>query len=185
MNDNIMTAEVTAPYAQALMSIAQDSNSADQVGQEVADLLEILESSDELSQFLVNPLMDPEAKKGVLRQIAEGKVSPFLLNFLLLLVDRNRVMFLESILKQYQALLRELNQTVLANVTAATELSDEQKSAIKTRVANLTGANSVELSVQTDSSLLGGLIIQVGSQVIDASLRGQLRRIGMQLATTA
>jgi F-type H+-transporting ATPase subunit delta len=49
----------------------------------------------------------------------------------------------------------------------------------------MTQANSVELSVQVDPSLLGGLIIKVGSQVIDASLRGQLRRIGMQLATTA
>ena len=71
--------------------------------------------------------MTAEPKKGVLRQIAEGKVSPFLLNFLLLLVDRGRVTLLPEILKQYQALLRELNQTVLANVTSAVELSDDQK----------------------------------------------------------
>jgi F-type H+-transporting ATPase subunit delta len=103
----------------------------------------------------------------------------------MLLVDRNRVMYLESILRQYQALLRELNQTILADVTTATELSDEQKEAIKSRVISMTGASNVELSVEIDPSLIGGLIIQVGSQVIDASLRGQLRRIGMQLSTAA
>jgi F-type H+-transporting ATPase subunit delta len=90
MNDS-MTAEITTPYAQALMAIAKDANAADQVGQEVSDLLEVLDSSEELSTFLMNPLMTAEPKKGVLRQIAEGKVSPFLLSFLLLLVDRGRV----------------------------------------------------------------------------------------------
>jgi F-type H+-transporting ATPase subunit delta len=112
-------------------------------------------------------------------------VSGFVLNFLLLLVDRGRVAFLKPVLQQYQALLRELNQTVLADVIAAVELSDEQLQAIRDRVQAMTGANSVELSVQVDPSLIGGLVIKVGSQVIDASLRGQLRRIGMQLATTA
>jgi F-type H+-transporting ATPase subunit delta len=185
MNDNTMVAEVAAPYAKALMSIAQDNNSAEQVGQEVAGLLGALESSDELNQFLGNPLIAPEAKKGVLKQITEGNVNQFVLNFLMLLVDRNRVMYLESILRQYQALLRELNQTILADVTTATELSDEQKEAIKSRVISMTGASNVELSVEIDPSLIGGLIIQVGSQVIDASLRGQLRRIGMQLSTAA
>ena len=55
MNDS-MTAEITGPYAQALMDIAKDANAADQVGQEVSDLLEVLDSSDELSTFLMNPL---------------------------------------------------------------------------------------------------------------------------------
>lgn len=184
MNDS-MTAEITTPYAQALMAIAKDANATDQVGQEASDLLEVLNSSEELSGFLANPLVTAEPKKGVLRQIAEDKVSPFFLNFLLLLVDRGRVTLLQDILKQYQALLRELNQTVLANVTAAVELSDEQKTAIQNRVMDMTSARNVELSVEIDPSLLGGLIIEVGSQVIDASLRGQLRRIGLQLSTAA
>ena len=185
MNDTTLSSEIAGPYAKALMSVAEDNNAIDQVGAEVADLLEVLASSKELTDFLMNPLMEPDAKKGVLRQISEGKVSDFLLNFLLLLVDRGRVTFLTPILKQYQTLLRELKQTVLADVVAAVELSEDQQHAIRDRVQAITQANSVELSVQVDPSLLGGLIIKVGSQVIDASLRGQLRRIGMQLATTA
>lgn len=185
MNDTTLNSEIAAPYAKALMSVAADNNAVDQVGVEVADLLEVLDSSKELTGFLMSPLMSADAKKGVLRQVAEGKVSGFLLSFLLLLVDRSRVAFLKPILQQYQALLRERNNTVLADVTAAVELSDDQQNAIRDRVKSMTGANSVELSVTVDPSLIGGLIIKVGSQVIDASLRGQLRRIGMQLATTA
>jgi F-type H+-transporting ATPase subunit delta len=185
MNDTTVSSEIAAPYAKALMFVAQDNHAVDQVGTEVTDLLEVLASSEELTAFLTNPLMSADTKKGVLRQIADGKVSGFVLNFLLLLVDRGRVAFLKPVLQQYQALLRELNQTVLADVIAAVELSDEQLQAIRDRVQAMTGANSVELSVQVDPSLIGGLVIKVGSQVIDASLRGQLRRIGMQLATTA
>ena len=185
MNDGMITSEVTMPYAKALMDLAKESGVVDNVGQEVAGLLSLLKESDELQRFLGNPLMDPEAKKGVLRQIAEGQVNPFVLTVLFLLVDRNRIMYLGGILEQYQVLLRELKQIVVADVTAATELSEEQTSMIRERVIGLTGAHNVELSVQVDPDLLGGLIVKVGSQVIDASLRGQLRRIGMQLATAA
>lgn len=185
MNDGGVTAEIAKPYAQALMNLALETNLTDQIGVEVSELLETLANSEDLTQFLANPLMQPEAKKTVLRQIAENRVNPFMLSFMLLLVDRGRVGFLAGILKQYQVLLRELNQTVLADVTSAVELSEEQKATIRERVIGFTGARNVELSTQVDASLLGGLVVKVGSQIIDASLRGQLRRIGMQLATSA
>ena len=184
MKDSKMTSEVALPYAKALMDVAQAHQVTDQIGSEVGDLLVLLENSDELKTFLANPVLDTEAKKAVLRQISEGQVIPFLLNFLMILVDRNRVMFLEDVLSQYQVLLRALNRTVLADVTAAVELSEAQHSQIQERVKQLTGASSVDLAVTIDPSLLGGVIVKVGSQVIDASLRTQLRRIGMQLTAT-
>jgi F-type H+-transporting ATPase subunit delta len=185
MNDGTITSEVTMPYAKALMDIAKENGVTDQIGAEVTDLLSLLRSSLDLQKFLGNPLIDPEAKKAVLGQITAGQVNPSLTTVLMLLVDRNRIMYLEGVLEQYQTLLRELNQTVLADVVSAVDLTEDQTSVIKERVAGLTGARNVELSVQVDPSLLGGLIVKVGSQVIDASLRGQLRRIGIQLATTA
>jgi F-type H+-transporting ATPase subunit delta len=100
-------------------------------------------------------------------------------------VDRNRVVYLEDVLSQYQVLLRALNRSVLADVITAVDLSEQQRSQIQDRVKGLTGANSVDLVVTIDPSLLGGVIVKVGSQVIDASLRTQLRRIGMQLTATA
>ena len=108
-----------------------------------------------------------------------------LFNFLMILVDRNRVVYLEDVLSQYQVLLRALNRSVLADVITAVDLSEQQRSQIQDRVKGLTGANSVDLVVTIDPSLLGGVIVKVGSQVIDASLRTQLRRIGMQLTATA
>jgi F-type H+-transporting ATPase subunit delta len=183
--DSTITLEVVAPYAQALMSIAKDSNVVEQIGEETRSLLELLESSEELRRFLTSPLIEPKAKKGALQQITADQVNPMVTNFLMILVDRNRVMYLGDVLRQYQVLLRELNQTVIAEVASAVELSEAQQEAIKQRVMQISGARQVDLAVQQDPSLLGGLIIKVGSQVIDASLRGQLRRIGMQLGAPA
>jgi F-type H+-transporting ATPase subunit delta len=185
MRDTTLSSEIAGPYAKALMSVADDRSAVDQVGSEVADLLGLLASSEELTGFLANPLTNPDAKKGVLSQIAEGRLSDFVLSFLLLLVDRGRIVFLLPILEQYQALLRERNQTVLADVTAAVELSEDQQNAIRDRVKAMTGANNVELLIQIDPSIIGGLVVKVGSQVIDTSLRGQLRRLGLQLTATA
>lgn len=177
--------EVAEPYAQALMALAKDQGLTEQFGADAALLLDALGASDDLAGFLANPLMEADVKKAVLGELSADKVSPLMQNFLMLLVDKNRVMFLADVLHQYQVLLRELTQTVLAEVTAAVELSGEQQDAIRQKVIGLTGAHQVELSIEVDPSILGGLVIQVGSQIIDASLRGQLRRIGMQLGATA
>ena len=183
MSESIVSSEILAPYAQALMSLAESHQLTDRFGQDVGLLLDLLESSEELRQFLASPLVQAESKKAVLRQVVGEQAHAYVLRFLMILVDRGRIIFIEGICKHYQALLRKLNQTVLAEVTSAVEISDEQKDSIRQRVIEITGARQVELSNRLEPELIGGVIIKVGSQIIDASLRGQLRRIGMQLSS--
>jgi F-type H+-transporting ATPase subunit delta len=182
MSTTTLSLEVADPYAQALMSLAQEQKLEDQFGEDAKALLDLMAASDELAQFLANPLIEEAAKKNVLQQIAND-CHPLFVSFLKLLVDKGRIAFLEAILKQYEELLRQLRKTVLAEVTAAVELSDEQQNRIREKVAAMTSAEQVELNVSLDPDLLGGVIIKVGSQIVDASLRGQLRRLTMQLTT--
>jgi F-type H+-transporting ATPase subunit delta len=179
---SLVSSEIVEPYAQALMSVAKTHNLADRFGDEVRALVSALEGSADLSQFLANPFIKVADKKAVLQRIVGDESHPFLRNFLMLLVDKGRILFIEGIGKQYLALLRELNQTVLAEVVSAVELNDAQKESVKQRVQTITGARSVDLQTTIDPDLIGGVIIKVGSQIIDASLRGQLRRIGIRLA---
>lgn len=185
MKDTIITSEITEPYARALMSVAIDEDLTNQIGEDAALILETLAESEDLGKFLENPLIVPEAKKAALQQILGEQIHPYVQNFLMLLVDRGRIVFLPGVLRQYQILLREFRQTALAEVTSAIDLSDAQKDSIRQKVMSLTGAQQVDLEIVIDPAILGGLIIKVGSQIIDASLRGQLRRIGMQLGTAA
>jgi F-type H+-transporting ATPase subunit delta len=181
VRNTLVAAEIVEPYPQALMSLAQSHDLVDRFGEDVGTILGLLGSSDDLAQLLFSPLIKADVKRGVLRQIVSDQVHPYMLSFLMLLVDRGRSAFLEGICKAYQSLLRKLRQTVLAEVVSAVELNDEQKEAVRQKVRNLVGAQQVDLDARIEPDILGGVIIKVGSQVIDASLRGQLRRIGLRL----
>lgn len=181
---SIVQAQVLEPYAEALMSLAQTNNLTEEIGENMRSLLTLIKESEQLQSLLANPFIKADVKKSVIEQIVGDQVHAYTRNFLKLLVDRGRILFLEGICQQYLALLRKLNQTVLAEVTSAVELNEAQQQAVKERVQAITNANQVELDVKLNSELIGGVIIKVGSQVIDASLRGQLRRIGMRLSST-
>lgn len=185
MKSSFLNAEIVEPYAEALMSLAQSNYLTDRFGEDVRSLVELLEESQQLQGFLGNPIITTEDKKTVLRKIGGEGTHPYLRNFLMLLADKKRLIFLEGIFQQYLALLRELNQTALAEVTSATELTEAQRQSISDKVKAMTNAQSVEIKTSIDPDLIGGVIIKVGSQVLDASLRGQLRRLGMNLKGAA
>lgn len=182
MKGSAAMAEVIEPYAEALMSLAKDSNCLEQFGEDALSILEVMAQSEELSGLMLSPVFEANQKKAVLRQIFEGSIQPNMLNFLMLIVDRKRTAFLLGICKRYAELLRDLKQIVLAEVTSAIELDEGQRQSITEKVKSMTGAQSVEIEAKVDSGLIGGVIIKVGSQVVDASLRGQLRRIGVNLS---
>ncbi|UIE36405.1 ATP synthase F1 subunit delta [Leptodesmis sichuanensis] len=185
MKEGGVKGEILERYAQALLSLAQDNNILDQVGNDVNSILGVLKESPDLQEFLDNPLIKPADKKAVMNRILGDSVHPYTRNFIQVLVDRRRIMFLEGICKEFQALLRKLNQTVLAEVTSARELTDDQKNSLREKVLAMTGARQVELETHIDPELIGGVVIRIGSQVIDASLRGQLRRLSLRLNTVA
>ncbi|MBE9048906.1 F0F1 ATP synthase subunit delta [Nostocales cyanobacterium LEGE 11386] len=184
MTTKVATAEIAQPYAQAMLSIAQSKNLTEEFGEEARTLLSLLAENQQLQDFIGNPFIKGENKKALIRQILGENANSYLRNFLLLLVDKRRIVFLEPVLQQYLALLRQLNQTVLAEITSAVPLSEAQKQAVVEKVLAITNARQVELETKIDRELIGGVIIKVGSQVIDASLRGQLRRLSLRLSSS-
>lgn len=183
MKDSVVSGEILEPYAQALMSLAQAHSLTDEFGENVKTLIALLEDSPDLDQFLANPFVKADGKKAVLQQVVGDQIHPFVKNFLMLLVDRRRISFLKGICQEYLALLRKLKQTVLAEVVSAVGLNDNQQQIVREKVMAITGAREVELEAKIDPDLIGGVVIRVGSQVVDASLRGQLRRISLRLTS--
>ncbi|MGK7874851.1 MAG: ATP synthase F1 subunit delta [Xenococcaceae cyanobacterium] len=183
MKGTLLSTKIAEPYAQALMSVAQPNDLIQRFGEDIRSLVALLENSQELREFILNPIVKESDKKAVLQRITGEETHPYLINFLMLLVDKRRIIFLEEICQQYLELLRKLNKAVLAEVTSATELSEEQRQSVSEKVRALTNAQAVELKTNIDPDLIGGVIIKVGSQVFDASLRGQLRRISLSLSS--
>lgn len=182
MKKGLVSGEIIEPYAEAIMAVAREHNLTEQFGETMRALQNLSKESPEMQEFLENPVIKPENQKAVLQKICGDDTNQYLKNFLMLLVDKRRLVFLPGICEKYLELLRKQTNTVLAEVTATTDLNESQEQAIRDRVKAMTDAANVELKTSIDPDLIGGVIVKVGSQVLDASLRGQLRRIGLSLS---
>jgi F-type H+-transporting ATPase subunit delta len=180
MKTEAINRKVAEPYAEALMALAEEQNLVEAISADVQAIISAVSNSPELARFLASPVMGDTLKKQVLGQVLGG-LQPLTLNFLGLLVDRDRIAFVLDICTQFQALYRQTKNIAFAQVTTATPLTDAQTDTLRQRVMGLTGAGAVELEITVDPSLIGGVSIRVGSQIIDASIRGQLRRISSRL----
>jgi F-type H+-transporting ATPase subunit delta len=173
---------IATPYAEALLQVAESRKETDTVAEQVRGLLAVWEGSPELRDALTAPVLEPDAKKAALLALFKDQLTPSLQNLLKLLADRQRLPVLDAVLIRFLELYRELRRITLAQVRSATPLSDEQQQQLNQRVRAIAGTDAVELDLQVDPSLIGGFIVRMGSQVIDASLSGQVRRLGLALA---
>jgi F-type H+-transporting ATPase subunit delta len=173
---------IATPYAEALLQVTDARNETDTVAQQAKELLGIWDQSPELRAAMGSPVLEPESKKAALQALFGGQITPSLQNLLKLLADRQRIAVLDSVLLRFLELYRELRNIALATVTSAAPLSDQQQQQLTAKVKDLAGTDAVEVDLQVDPALIGGFIVSVGSQVVDASLSGQVRRLALALA---
>ncbi len=172
---------ITTPYAEAFLQVSEANGDTAEVVEQCRGVLELWNSSAELREAMASPVLEVEAKKAALVKLFGDQVTPSFLNLLKLLADRQRIGYLNAVLERMLELYREQNQIALATVTSAAPLTDEQRSEIAERVKAVAGTDKVEINLVVDPDLIGGFILSVGSQVIDASLAGQVRRLGLAL----
>jgi F-type H+-transporting ATPase subunit delta len=173
---------VTTPYAEAFLQVAEARNEVAEVVDQAKAVLALWQESPELRSALGSPVLEVDAKKSALTKLFDGQVTPSFLNLLKLLADRQRIGILDAVLERLLELYREQNNIALATVTSATALSEQQQSDLRSKVQAVAGTDKLEINLLVDPALIGGFVVTVGSKVIDASLAGQVRRLGLALA---
>ena len=173
---------LATPYADALLQVTNARNESEDVATQCKELIALWDSSDSLREAMTSPVLEPAAKKKALEQLLGQQIQPSLLNLLKVLADRYRLTAFDAVLARYLELYRESRKISLAHVRSAQALTDTQKASLTAKVQSMVGSGSVEIDLTIDPSLIGGFVINVGSQVIDASLSGQVRRLGLSLA---
>jgi len=173
---------ITTPYAEAFLQVAESKNEVEKVIKQSKSLLQIWKDSPDFSQAMASPVLEVSSKKSAIDKIFSKKITPSFLNFLKLLADRQRIGFLDLVLERLLELYREQRNIALATVTSATSLDDDQQAQLLKKVKKIAGTDKLELNLEVDPSLIGGFVVTVGSKVIDASLSGQVRRLGLSLA---
>ena len=168
-------------YANALFEAARDQNKLEPVGEQLAQLVEAEGKVPELRELLRNPQLDPRARRAALDDVLVGS-DDLLRNFLLVLADKGRAGQLEEIAKEFERLVAEHKGVVHAELTTAVELSDDEAGKLLQQIEQASG-RKVEASRSVDPDLIGGIVLQVGSHRLDASVRGRLDRLRRQLVT--
>ena len=173
---------ITTPYAEAFLQVAETRDEVDEIVDQSKSVLELWNQSSDFSQAMSSPVLEVETKKAVLENIFSNKITPSFLNLLKLLADRKRIGYLDSVLERLLELYREQRNIALATITSAIALNDAQQEEILKTVQLVAGTNNLEIELKVDPNLIGGFVVNVGSKVIDASLSGQVRRLGLALA---
>lgn len=168
-------------YATALFEAAREQDRLAPVRDELAQIVEAEAEVPELRELLRNPQLDPRARAGALEDLLSGG-EELLRNFLLVLSDKGRTGSLEEIAREFERLNAEHEGIVHAELTTAVELSDEEAQTLLQRIEQASG-RKVETTRSVDPDLIGGIVLQVGSHRLDASVRGRLERLRRELVT--
>lgn len=168
-----MLNELAGKYAQAILELAQEKGQLGEVEEQLKQVVEAIEKNSELKVFMNHPRVPAAAKKSMASNLFTAQINDYVLNFLLLVLDRRREALLKQMVEQYTALANEIRNIVVAEVTTAQALSNEQLQALQNKLAQVTG-KSVTLQVVVDPAILGGLIVKIGDKLIDGSVSRQL-----------
>lgn len=171
-------ASVASTYARAFADVVLgDRLDADKSVAELRLIAGLLEESVELRRIWENPAVPAEQKRRVLDVIAQrDAISPYVRNFVSVLIDRRRTHFLERIIDQLEKELDARRGFADAEITSAHAMGDAEKREFEAQIARMTG-KKVRAHYAQDASLLGGAIVRLGSTIYDGSVRGQLERI--------
>jgi F-type H+-transporting ATPase subunit delta len=143
------------------------------------DFAAALAESPELRAVLRNPQLEPSVKAGILSDLV-GEDEPLFRNFLLLVAEKGRAGELDDMAAEFERLMAREERRLTVDLTTARELTDQEADAIVTQIEQAAG-RKVEASRSVDPDLLGGIVIQVGSHLADASVRGRLERLRQTL----
>ncbi len=177
-----MSSRLTARrYAKALLQIGNVQGNVAQLHQELDTVAAAVGASADLSRLVASPLVLPKKKAEVFETIlAAAKVSQTLRHFFRVVAEAGRLNLLPDLRRTFADLVDEQAGIVEANVSSTQPLTETQAKALTASLATRTG-KTIRLTWQQDASLLGGLKVQVGSTVLDASIQGQLRQLKTQL----
>ncbi len=168
-----MITELATRYAQGLFELAQETNTVEEKKEQAELLLQVAEENPDLTVFFNAVKVTGSEKKEFILNVFQGKIEQDMVNFLRLLVDKHRIVYLKDILKAYISLADEELGIEHAEVYSARKLPEEELAKIKSALETKTGKQIVLRNV-VDESLIAGIKVVVGNNVTDVTMKNKI-----------
>jgi len=171
-------------YSQALFELVSENNLINDVESQVSSILKLISKSSDFKDLIKDPTNKIEDQSKVMDIISEQfKFNKLLKNFLSFLISKRRFFYVEKILKDFLTNCSNARGEIQAELSAAKNLNESEINNIKDEISTNFGSN-IKLNYKHDTSLIGGLIIKVGSTMIDTSIKNKLQQIEKKMVKT-
>jgi F-type H+-transporting ATPase subunit delta len=177
---NTKTGITAKRYVGALMQLAEENGLTDSVKNDLDTISETYMTNSELLSFLEHPVIPAEEKKDAVSLIFKDHVSEYVLNFLKLLIDRNRISILPSIIDIYSEMLNKKRNISIAEVITAVEIDENTVQKLKYKLEEVFNC-TVEITHSVDSEIIAGMIVKIGDKTIDGSIKTKFENMKKQL----
>ena len=164
-------------YSLALFELSEESNSLSQMEKQSSSMLDLINRSDDFSNLIKDPTVSQEDLSKVINKIVENnKFDTLFKNFLNFLIQKRRFFFIERILKSFNETCSRKRGELKAELKSAKNLSSDQIDKI-TELLSKNFSSKIKLNYKHDESLIGGLVVRVGSTMVDTSIKNKLQQI--------
>jgi F-type H+-transporting ATPase subunit delta len=165
-------------YATALFELARDNKAVDAVKKDLDQFDALASGSADLNRLVRSPVFGADEQLKALSAIlAKAGITGLAANFLRVITTNRRLFAVRDMIRAYRALVARHKGEVTAHVTVAEKLNDKNLDALKSALKSVTGGKDIDLDVEVDPAIIGGLIVKVGSRMVDSSLRTKLNSI--------
>jgi len=183
-SETTVTGAIAGRYAAAIYDLADENKALDEIAKDLSELSAMIAASADLRRLLRSPLVGREEQTAAMAALLESAGLSDITRRFIGVVARNRRLFaLEAIIAAYLRELAERRGEVTAEVTSAVKLSEEQAQSVAEALRKAVGAK-VSVDLHVDPGLLGGLVVKVGSRMVDSSLRTKLQRLQLVMKGT-
>ena len=175
-NKNTISASNNS-YSQALFELASENNLTDQIEEQILDLLNMISKSTDFKFLVKDPTTKIDDQLLVIKKISQKfRLNNLLEKFLCFIVSKRRFFYIEKILNDFVSICSNARGEIEAELLAAKNLNQNEINNLKNELASNFGSN-IKLNYKHDPSLIGGLIIKVGSTMIDTSIKNKLQKL--------
>jgi F-type H+-transporting ATPase subunit delta len=173
--------DLAGRYASALLDLADEQKALDQVADDLKALRSLIAESEDLRRLLDSPVFSREEQRKAMTALMEkAETGELTRRFVLVVADNHRLFALPAMIEAYLSELAQRRGEITAEVTAARNLSDAQQAALLEALRTTVGSK-VQVDLKVDPALIGGLVVKVGSRMIDSSLRSKLQRLQLAM----
>jgi len=180
--DTDIVSGVSGRYASALFSLAQDDRQVAEVADALEKLDSLIEASPDFQRLVRSPVFSAaDQLKAIDAVLAKAGISGIAANFVKLVAAKRRLFFIRPMIADFRKLYDASRGVTRAEVTSASPLSDANLAALKDQLKAASGGRDVQLDVKVDPAIVGGLIVKLGSRMVDGSLRTKLNAIRLAM----